>query len=179
MLLTSFSCPLKVPMIIKDICSFGDLRLAFTSFNFFKQLYWMSWIGRNFPVMLTVKVAVFCLLLSILLIDTVFAPFGFKVYFPEEIYDSVWSRFRISSFGTSCSSIIDEIRLWNVSFSSSKNYLLCSISPIVPFLLYHSIDFNTPLAQPSVSIMWPPRSFNFERQFALIAQMPTESRPSF
>ena len=47
----------------------------------------MGWIGRNFAVMLTVKVAVICLLSSIPLIGTVFAPFGLKVYFPGETYD--------------------------------------------------------------------------------------------
>ena len=47
----------------------------------------MSWLSRNFPVMLTVKVAVNCLLSSIPLIDTVFAPFGLKACFPGEAYD--------------------------------------------------------------------------------------------
>ena len=103
---------------------------------------------RNFAVMLTVKVAVICLLSSIPLIGTVFAPFGLKKYFPGETYDKgVYSRFRISSFGMSCSSIIEAMCLWNVSFSSSKNCLLGSILPVVPILLDHSIDFNTPLAQ--------------------------------
>ena len=68
--------------------------------------------------MLTVKVAVIFLLSSKALIGTVFASFGLKVYFSREIYDkAVRSRFRISSFGISCSSIIDEMRLWNVNFS--------------------------------------------------------------
>ena len=40
----------------------------------------MSWIGRNFTVMPTVKVAVICLLSSIPLIDAVFALFGLKVF---------------------------------------------------------------------------------------------------
>ena len=44
----------------------------------------MNWIGRNFPVMLTVKVAVICLLSSIPLIGTLVAHFGLKVYFPGE-----------------------------------------------------------------------------------------------
>ena len=74
----------------------------------------MSWIGRNFPVMLTVKVALICLLSSILLIGTVFASFGLKVYFLGEAYGKgVWSRFRISFFGMSCSSIIKAMRLSN------------------------------------------------------------------
>ena len=62
--------------------------------------------------MLTMKVAVICLLSSKPLIGTVFAPFGLKVYFPGEIHDkTVGSRFRISSFGMSCSSINEEMRL--------------------------------------------------------------------
>ena len=44
----------------------------------------MGWIGRNFAVMLTVKVAVICLLSSIPLIGTLVAHFGLKVYFPGE-----------------------------------------------------------------------------------------------
>ena len=79
--------------------------------------------------------------------------------------------FRISSFGMSCSSIIDTMGLW-ISFSSSKNCLLGSILPVVPFLLDHSIDFNRPLAQRSVSTMWPPKTFSFDGQFALITPVP-------
>ena len=133
----------------------------------------MCWIGRNFPVMLTVKVALICLLTSILLIDTVFASFGLKVYFLGEAYGKgVWSRFRISFFDMSCSSIIKAMRLSNVSFYWSKNCLLGSILPVVPFLLEHSIDFNKRLAQPSVSAIWPPKSFSFDGQFALITPVP-------
>ena len=58
----------------------------------------MNWIGRDFPVMLTVNVAVVCLWLPMPLIYTVFVPFGLKVYFPGETCGKgVWSRFRISS----------------------------------------------------------------------------------
>ena len=120
----------------------------------------MSWISRNFPVTLTVKVAVICLLSSIPLIDTVFASFGLKVYFPGEIYDKgVWSKFRVSSFGKSCSSRIEAMSHWNVNFSLSKNCLLGLILPVAPFLLDHSMYFNTPHAQTSVSAIWPPKSF--------------------
>ena len=88
----------------------------------------MSWIGRNFPVMLTVKLPMISLISSIPLIGTVFAPFGLKVYFPGETYNKgVWYRFRISSFGTSCYSIIEAMHLWNITFSSSENCLLGSI----------------------------------------------------
>ena len=88
----------------------------------------MSWIGRNFPVMLTVKLPMISLISSIPLIGTVFAPFGLKVYFPGETYNKgVWYRFRISSFGTSCYSIIEATHLWNITFSSSENCLLGSI----------------------------------------------------
>ena len=72
----------------------------------------------------------------------------------------------------SCSSIIEAMRLWNVSFSSTKNWLLDSILPVVPFLLDHSIDFNTPRAHPSVSAMQPPKSFSFDGQFTLITPVP-------
>ena len=122
--ITSLSCPLKVSMIIKDICSFGYLRLAFACFRYGNIIFsrssidfsvfdqWLSakvtlksagksnlgihlgvflseisWIGRNFRVMLTVKVAVICFLSSIPLIGIVFAPFGLKVYFLGETYD--------------------------------------------------------------------------------------------
>ena len=72
----------------------------------------------------------------------------------------------------SCSWFINETRLWNVSSCSSKNYSLSSILPVVPFLLDHSFDFNIPLAQPLVSTMWTPKSFNFDGQFALIIPVP-------
>ena len=72
----------------------------------------------------------------------------------------------------SCSSIIEAMCLWNVSFSSSKNCLLGSILPVVPFLLDHSIYFNKPLAQPSVSAMCPRKSFSFDGQFALTTPVP-------
>ena len=89
--------------------------------------------------------------------------------FPRETYNkSVWSRFRISSFGMSCSLMIDVMRLWNASFSSSKNCSLGLIAPVVSLLLDHSTDFIKPLAQPSVSTMWLPKSFNFDVQFILI-----------
>ena len=58
------------------------------------------------------------------------------------------------------------MHLWNVSFSLSKNCLLGSILPVVSFLLDHSIDSNTPLVQPSVSAMSPPKSFSFENSSA-------------
>ena len=63
------------------------------------------------------------------------------------------------------------MHLWNVSFSLSKNCLLGSILPVVSFLLDHSIDFNTPLAKPSVSALWPPKSFSFDGQLALITPL--------
>ena len=148
---TSLSCPLKVSMIIKYICSFGYLRLAFACFRYGNITFskssvdfsvfdqWllekvtlksagksnlgrhsgvfpsqMGWIGRNFAVMLTVKVAVICLLSSIPLIGTLVAHFGLKAYFPGETCGKgVWSRFRISSFGMSCSSIINAMGLQN------------------------------------------------------------------
>ena len=72
----------------------------------------------------------------------------------------------------SCSWFINETRLWNVSSCSSKNYSLSSILPVVPFLSDHSFDFNIPLAQPLVSTMWTPKSFNFDGQFALIIPVP-------
>ena len=64
------------------------------------------------------------------------------------------------------------MRHWNVSFSLSKNCLLGSILPVVPFLLDHSIYFNKPLAQPSVSAMCPRKSFSFDGQFALTTPVP-------
>ena len=64
------------------------------------------------------------------------------------------------------------MRHWNVSFSLSKNCLLGSILPVVPFLLDHSIYFNKPLAQPSVSAMCPRKSFSFDWQFALTTPVP-------
>ena len=70
------------------------------------------------------------------------------------------------------SSIIEAMRLWYISFSSSKNCLLGLILPVVPFLLDHPIDFNTSLAQPSVSAMRPPKSFSFDGQFDLITPVP-------
>ena len=68
----------------------------------------------------------------------------------------------------SCSLMIDVMRLWNASFSSSKNCSLGSIVPVVSLLLDHSIDFIKPLAQPSVSTMWLPKSFSFDVQFISI-----------
>ena len=59
-----------------------------------------------------------------------------------------------------------------LSFCSSTNCLLGSILPVVPFLSDHFNDFNTPHAQPSVSAMWPPKSFSFDGQFALITPVP-------
>ena len=144
---TSLSCPLRVSMIIKISFSFRYLRLVFTcfkcvnttflnnSFDFFciqqeimgkrgfkisreikfretsahtafrKELKW-----RKVPVMLTVRVAVTFLFLFMPLIGSFFAP--------GETYDKgVCSRFRLSSFGISCSRIIGEIHLWKESFS--------------------------------------------------------------
>ena len=63
--------------------------------------------------------------------------------------------------------------LWNVSFSSSKNCLLGLITLVEPFLLDHAIDFNTPLAQPLVSTMRPPKSINFGEKFALATPVRT------
>ena len=69
-------------------------------------------------------------------IGNVFAPFALNECFSGETYvKDVWSRFRISFFGMSYSWIIDEVFLWNVSFSSSKNCSLVSILPVVPFPL--------------------------------------------
>ena len=79
--------------------------------------------------------------------------------------------FRKSFSGKPYSRIIDEIRLWNVSFSLTKNWSFGLILLVAPFLLDHSIDFNTPLAQPLVSTMWPPKSFNFDWQFASITSV--------
>ena len=184
--LTSLSCLLTVSMIIKDICSFRHLRVAFTCFRFrnitlsinsldFSVLdQWlsekvtlksagksnvlryllvfssrMSWIGRDFPVMLTVKVTLICLWSSIPLIDTAFAPFGLKVYFPGETYGKgVWSRFRISSLVVCHVMFLNNRRnasLECVSFSSIKNCFLGSILPVVPSLFDRSIDFHANL----------------------------------
>ena len=43
---------------------------------------YISWIGKNKPDAVTVKVAVICLLSSTPLIETVFEPFKSNVYFP-------------------------------------------------------------------------------------------------
>ena len=88
----------------------------------------------------------------------------------------------------SCSSTIKAMRLWKVSFSSSENCLLGSSLPVVPslisihllpnlfffffFFFFYDNKDNTPLTQPSVSTMWPPKSFSFDGQFALITPMP-------
>ena len=79
--------------------------------------------------------------------------------------------FRKSFSGKPYSWIIDEIRLWNVSFSLTKNWSFGLILLVAPFLLDHSIDFNIPLAQTLVSTMWPPKSFNFDWQFASITSV--------
>ena len=138
----------------------------------------MSWIGRKFSVTPSAKIVVISLLLSITLIHAVYTAFGLKVYFPGKIYGKgVWYRFKwvpskISCFGMSCFWIINEKCLWNVSFSSSKDCSLGLILLVVLFLLDHSIDFNTLLSQPSVSIMWPPRPFSFDEKSALITPVP-------
>ena len=102
------------------------------------------------------------------LIGTFFAPFGLKVYFPWETFDEgIWYKFKISSFGILCSSIIEEMRLWNVSSSLSKNCLLGSILPFVPFLLDYSTDFNTPLVITSFTFTKNSSSKRFGLPFLL------------
>ena len=72
----------------------------------------------------------------------------------------VWSRLRARADGTSLSNITYEIFLWNVNFSSSRNFLEGSTFPVVPFLLVQFIDFKTLRAQFSVNSRPPPNSFN-------------------
>ena len=87
----------------------------------------------------------------------------------------VWSRLRARADGTSLSNITYEIFLWNVNFSSSRNFLEGSTFPVVPFLLVQFIDFKTLRAQFSVNSRPPPNSFNKPKMQKIQNRNPIQS----
>ena len=87
----------------------------------------------------------------------------------------VWSRLRARADGTSLSNITYEIFLWNVNFSSSRNFLEGSTFPVVPFLLVQFIDFKTLRAQFSVNSRPPPNSFNKSKMEKIENRNPIQS----
>ena len=87
----------------------------------------------------------------------------------------VWSRLRARADGTSLSNITYEIFLWNVNFSSSRNFLEGSTFPVVPFLLVQFIDFKTLRAQFSVNSRPPPNSFNKPKMQKIQNRNPNQS----
>ena len=112
---------------------------------------WINWIGKKEPAAET-NVAVICFLSSRPLIRIFLDPLEQNVYFPGETYDrEVWLSLRTRSTGILFSTTTCDIALWNENFSSSENFFESSTFPVVPFLFTHSVDFNTVLAQFSVS----------------------------
>ena len=95
-----------------------------------------TWIGKNEPDSVTVKVAVICCLSSTPLIGTVFEPFKSNIYFLGKLWESGnWSRLSASSSEVSWSETNFEIAHWKVNFPCSKNLGEGSTLPVVLFVL--------------------------------------------
>ena len=131
----------------------GNVNL---SKHLFDLPWYISFIGRKDPIAVTTKVTVMCHFSSKPLMGNFFYPVDEKVYFLEETYERrVWT-----SLGTNSDGMILEIFLWEVDFSSSRNWLEGSIFLDIPFRLVQFMDFKTLRAQFSAGSRPLPNWFN-------------------
>ena len=133
----------------------------------------MPCIGRDSPTTLTPNVAIICRLSATPLTGTCLLPLKWNKYFPGETqHKGVWSKFMTRSDGISSSWMAFAIAFWKVNFSSARSWADGSTLPVVDLLFEQFRLFKTLLAQPSVSVIVPPRFLSIYVLYILITPFP-------